>query len=272
MFADKSLAKQIEALMVYNARQYTLASRKLYPQLQAACIDVDDGIASFCGEDDRLSKAIGIGLSGKVTKETLALIEQIYAKRNASTVIDLCPLADSSILYFIKSRCYALSEYLNVMYLDLSKKLPEFALPSDIIIEQTDDIKLWHAVTVLGYTQQKSTTSYSLSRYFDCYATMDHVTAFTAKLDGVVVGGSVVAIGENGICEFNLSATLLDFRGRGVQRALIAKRIEYAKAHGCKLVVACFTPGSIPQRNFERFGFRLAYTRTKLVKALSEAK
>ncbi|TNF69181.1 MAG: GNAT family N-acetyltransferase [Gammaproteobacteria bacterium] len=268
MFADKSLAKQIEALMVYNARQYTLTSLKLYPQMQASCIDIEGGIASFCGEDDLLSKAIGIGLNGKVTKETLELIEQIYTKRHVNTVIDLCPLADSSILYFIKSRCYALTEYVNVMYLDLTKQLPEISLPSDVIIEQTDDIKLWHAVTVLGYTQRDSTTSHSLSRYFDCYANMEHVTAFIAKLDGVVVGGSVIAIGENGICEFNLSGTLLDFRGRGVQRALIAKRIEYAKKHGCKLVVAGFTPGSIPQRNCEKFGFKLAYTRTKLVKTL----
>lgn len=264
MFADKVLAKQIERLMVYNAKHYTSVSRKLYPKIQAACIEVEGGIVCYCGENDLMSKTIGIGLNGKITKETFELIETLYKKRHVNIIIDLCPLANAEVLYYLKSRNYYLNDYLNIMYLDLTKSNIDVVLPDDVIVEQTDDIDLWHAVTVLGYAQQNLQASHHLSRYFNCYARMEHAKAFIAKLNGVTVGGSVIAIDDNHVGELNLSSTLLDFRGRGVQQALIAKRLSYAKSKGCKLVTASFTPGSLAQKNCERFGFKLAYTRIKL--------
>jgi GNAT superfamily N-acetyltransferase len=58
---------------------------------------------------------------------------------------------------------------------------------------------------------------------------------------------------------------LTAFRRRGVQSALLAARLAWAVEQGCDLAVSFARPGSISHRNIERNGFRVAYTRTKLV-------
>jgi hypothetical protein len=52
-------------------------------------------------------------------------------------------------------------------------------------------------------------------------------------------------------------------RRRGLQSALLRERMRYALAHGYDLAMMAAQPGSDSQRNAERAGFRIAYTRTK---------
>jgi len=59
--------------------------------------------------------------------------------------------------------------------------------------------------------------------------------------------------------------TLPSYRHRGVQTLLLQARLADAAASGCKLAAICTQPGSGSQRNAERQGFRIAYTRIKWV-------
>jgi len=54
-----------------------------------------------------------------------------------------------------------------------------------------------------------------------------------------------------------------------VQTALLGARIAWAAARGCDLAVSITAPASISQRNIERAGFRVAYTRTKLIRPVA---
>ena len=54
-----------------------------------------------------------------------------------------------------------------------------------------------------------------------------------------------------------------ELRRRGLQTALLHERMRYAFEHECKLAMMVALPGSDSQRNAERKGFRVAYTRTK---------
>jgi hypothetical protein len=54
-----------------------------------------------------------------------------------------------------------------------------------------------------------------------------------------------------------------DGRHRGAQLALLAARLNVASGLGCDLAMMAALPGSGSQRNAERNGFRIAYTRTK---------
>jgi len=53
------------------------------------------------------------------------------------------------------------------------------------------------------------------------------------------------------------------FRGRGAQAALLSERLRHATAAGCDLAMMGALPGSASQRNAERQGFQIAYTRIK---------
>ena len=59
------------------------------------------------------------------------------------------------------------------------------------------------------------------------------------------------------------ASTVPAARGQGAQRALLAARLSHAGAQGCSVAMMGAAPGSGSQRNAERSGFRIAYTRIK---------
>lgn len=97
---------------------------------------------------------------------------------------------------------------------------------------------------------------------FGGFAALPGATSFLARIEGKVVGGAGGRIiPEAGIGALFGTATLPDYRGRGVQTALIARRLHEAALHGCEYAVVSTVPGSGSQRNMERRGFRVAYTK-----------
>jgi GNAT superfamily N-acetyltransferase len=68
---------------------------------------------------------------------------------------------------------------------------------------------------------------------------------------------------HDGVALFSGSATLPTMRRRGLQTALLEARLRYAHEHGCDLAMMVAEAGSQSQRNAERRGFQVAYTRTK---------
>lgn len=66
---------------------------------------------------------------------------------------------------------------------------------------------------------------------------------------------------EDGVASLALAATAPEFRGRGLQTALIRWRMHEGHRLNCSLVAAQATFGSSSQNNMERTGMRLAWTR-----------
>jgi GNAT superfamily N-acetyltransferase len=81
---------------------------------------------------------------------------------------------------------------------------------------------------------------------------------FVAEVDGVAAAAGALALGE--VANLANASTLPQFRGRGLQSALIRARI--AAAAGAELVCAGASWASQSQRNLERAGLRIAYTKT----------
>lgn len=63
------------------------------------------------------------------------------------------------------------------------------------------------------------------------------------------------------IASCTLAATVPEFRGRGLQTALLHRRLYEAGRAGCELVTAQAAFGGTSQRNMERAGLRVAWTR-----------
>ena len=89
---------------------------------------------------------------------------------------------------------------------------------------------------------------------------------FLAWADGVAAGTGGVAI-VDGVVNCFGDATLEKFRGRGLQAALIHARLAAAVRGGAEMAMVTTMPGTISQRNYERAGYRMAYTRTKFIRA-----
>jgi hypothetical protein len=76
---------------------------------------------------------------------------------------------------------------------------------------------------------------------------------------------------QAGIAALFGSATILELRGRGVRTALINRRLWEAPPAGGEYAVVSALPGSGPQSNMERRGFRAAYTKIVMVRTWPES-
>ncbi|WP_083205158.1 GNAT family N-acetyltransferase [Bacillus sp. FJAT-27264] len=66
---------------------------------------------------------------------------------------------------------------------------------------------------------------------------------------------------HEGIASCALAATLPAFRGRGLQSALLQRRLHEAYKAGCELVAGQAAYGSVSQNNMERAELQIAWTR-----------
>jgi MOSC domain-containing protein YiiM/GNAT superfamily N-acetyltransferase len=87
-----------------------------------------------------------------------------------------------------------------------------------------------------------------------------HDHRFLAEIDGSPVGAAEVHT-HHGVGYLRAGSVLRAFRGRGIQRALIAARIAHAARLGCDLVGSIADAGSSSARNLERSGLRIVATR-----------
>ena len=85
---------------------------------------------------------------------------------------------------------------------------------------------------------------------------------FLAELEGNASAAGALFV-ESGVALLAGAATVPEARGRGLQAALLQERLKYAFEHGCDLAMMVAEAGSGSQRNAERQGFRIAYTRMK---------
>ncbi len=86
--------------------------------------------------------------------------------------------------------------------------------------------------------------------------------SFMAELDGKPIGTGALTIAGD-VALLAGASTIPAARRQGAQLALLEERLRYAAAQGCTVAMMVAQPGSGSQRNAERHGFRIAYTRTK---------
>lgn len=83
---------------------------------------------------------------------------------------------------------------------------------------------------------------------------------FLGYWDNVPAGVAAMHISGD-IASCALAATLPDYRNRGIQTALLHRRMHEGYLAGCRLMAAQAGFGSSSQNNMERAGFQLAWTR-----------
>src|SRR5581483_1109113 len=93
-------------------------------------------------------------------------------------------------------------------------------------------------------------------------AAREEQTSFLAEMNGEPVAAGSLFLHE-GVALLAGASTVPEARRQGAQLALLEARLRFAAARGCDLGMMGAAPGSGSQRNAERHGFRIAYTRIK---------
>jgi len=222
------------------------------------------GLAIFAGADSPLTRAIGLGLNGPVSETEIDALEEFFHSRSAAVSIDFCPLANPELLESLRVRGYRPAEFNSALIRSLAGVPPspeEPALLQTAVI-QTDNAEVWAATVGYGFFERSSLTVEEMdvgraiahSGKAACYLALDR--------DEPAAGAALSC--RDGLALLFADSTAPPNRRKGLQTALIRRRLNAAVACGCDTAVAVTAPGSASQRNYERLGFQVAYTKVVL--------
>jgi GNAT superfamily N-acetyltransferase len=125
-----------------------------------------------------------------------------------------------------------------------------------------EEAELWTNISVRGWTHEHPELRESMLQLSAISSGLKDGVCFLAEFDGEPGAAGVLFLHE-GVALFGGSTTLPELRKRGLQSALLEERMRYAFDHGCHLAMMVAEAGSNSQRNAERKGLRIAYTRIK---------
>jgi hypothetical protein len=125
----------------------------------------------------------------------------------------------------------------------------------------SDEHRLWAETAARGWSEAGDFSALMLD-LARISAARDDAPLFLAELAEEPIAAAALCIHE-GLVLLAGASTIPEKRKQGAQLALLEARLRYGAERGCDLAMMCAHPGSASQRNAERHGFRIAYTRTK---------
>ena len=214
------------------------------------------------GADSPLTQAVGLGLNGTVSEGEVDSLEDFFRSRTAKISIDFCPLADHGLLEILSRRGYQATEFNNVLVRRIASAPIVLAPRVRRALAGEDDI--WSHTVGRGFFDQGDLTTAEMDVGRAIFAMQGAMCYLAVAETGEPAGGGALAV-RNGLATLFADSTIAAFRRQGFHRELIAARLNEAIAQGCDSAMASTLPGSTSQRNFERLGFEVAYTKVTLV-------
>jgi len=258
---DVTLAKRLERFQA-EVGSGNVATRE--PD-KAAMIEVAGGKAIFFGVDSPITQAIGIGIGEPVTAEDVDHVEDFYRSRGSSSVIHITPWSDPLLLTELSSRGYHFFEFENVF----AQRIDAIETPASdpaVTVKTVgrDEATAWARICAAGFATEGFDEDL-VEQIAEAFSDAPGSTRYLAMVDGVACGAAAsVTSRELGVVGLFGAATLPAFRRRGVQSALVARRLKDAEGEGCELALVTTLPGSASHRNVRRRGFELLYTKTSM--------
>jgi len=254
IFADQALARRIERAAAFDAKACAPAHSG------SATLDAGGGVAVFVGAESPLTHAVGVGLDGPVREAELGAIEAFFRSRGAPVSFELSPLADPGLFAALGDRGYRITEFNNVMVKRLAGL--EIVITPRVRRAIGGEDDLWAHILGEGFFEKAELSHEEMDIGRDLFR-MPGAICYLASVNGEAAAGAALTV-RDGLATLCADGTIARFRRFGLQRELIAARLNEAAAQGCDLATASTLPGSQSQRNYERMGFEVAYTKVTL--------
>ncbi len=277
-FVDLTLARRLERTEALACADFVETRARLQPESGAAWIEAAGAYAMFDGVGSPITQTFGLGVFEPVTVEVLQQLEDFFSERGAAVHHEISPLADASLLALLHERGYHPNELTSVMFrpnqlaIQPDVKLARAINPKLAVrVMRKDEAQRWADVAAQGWSEMAELADFIRDLSLVSAERERGVSFFAelkgfAELDGEPIATGGLSFGE-GIALMAGASTIPEQRKQGAQLALLEARLQYAAAQGCALAMMCAAPGSASQRNAERQGFRIAYTRIKWAKA-----
>ena len=264
LYSDKALSQKLERTEGRSNIDFVETRSRLAPESGAAWIEVGGAYAMFDGVESPLTQTFGLGIFEDATDAHLEQTEAFFKERGAPVFHEVSPMADMSLLTLLSERGYRPVELTSVMYLELDNLAPKPPLNPDIVTRVVDELEadLWAETAAKGWSTEHESLGEFMLAFGKIAARTRGGHPFLAELGGrpIAAGGFQV---YDDVCILAGASTVPDARRLGAQNALLSARLRFAKDHGCKLAMMCALPGSQSQKNAQKNGFNIAYTRIK---------
>jgi hypothetical protein len=266
VFTDLTLARRLEAGDAANGAAFVRMLARRRPESGAAVEAIAGGFATYGGAESPLNQAVGLGMSGRVAAAEIDRLEAFFRERAAPARIIACPHADGDFVVELGRRGFRVVEFEDMLFRVLEASERFAPPPTGIEIRRSEarDADEWIRVMTSGFFPDDDPPA-SLVDVFRAGFDVDSNEFWCATADGRMAAAGGMAI-RDGLASLIGSSTLVESRNLGIQTALLGARLARAIAAGCDLATISTKPGTTSQRNAQRAGFRVAYTRAAFSK------
>jgi GNAT superfamily N-acetyltransferase len=265
---DLALSRRLERTEGHANARFVESRARVAPEVGARWMEAGGAYAMFDGVGSPLTQTFGLGMFSPADTAAFEAIEGFFESRGSDVFHEVSPLADSSTLTMLNERGYRPCELTSVLFQPLPTVSPSYRAtpPFTVKLASVEERDTWAATALTGWSEFAEVREF-MSSFGPTAAGADDAYPFLAWLDDVPVATGSLSIHEH-VALLAGASTIPAARGRGAQHALLEARLSFAAAQGCTLAMMCAAPGGSSQRNAERRGFRVAYTRIKWHRAL----
>lgn len=265
-FADLALARRLETAEGFGNAAFVDAQARREPYSGALRTTMAGTLAMFAGVGSPITQTFCLGMHARPEERDFEALERFFTSRGSAVFHEVSPHAGVDVLATLARRGYRPIEVSNVMYRQIlgaegAAGASGAGAAGAIHVRRVEPAEAdWYAgLAARGWNEmpevQPFITGFARS-------SVDCATCFVAELDGQAVATAALFMHED-VALLAGASTVPEGRRKGAQNALLDIRLQVAASHGCELAMMVATPGSDSQRNAERHGFRVAYTRTK---------
>lgn len=264
IFVDKHLSQRLERTEARVNADFVETRARLQPESGAAWIEVGGAYAMFDAVESPLTQTFGLGIFEEATAEHLDEIERFFREGEASVFHEVSPMTDPSLMELLSGRGYRPIELTSVMFRELDaplekrERIPE--LTTRVINEH--EIDLWAATSAEAWASEDASIGEFMLNFSKISASCRGSFPFIAEHEGTAIATGMLFVFDD-VCMLAGASTIVSGRNQGAQTALLVDRLQLAASRGCKLAIIGAAPGSQSQKNAQKNGFHIAYTRTK---------
>lgn len=262
---DRTFARRLERAEARSNAEFVEARAQAFPNSGACWIDVAGTYAMFDGIESPVTQTFGLGLFDTVGISELETLENFFQERGADVCHEVSPLAEPSLLPLLNERGYQPFELSSILFRPIQPGLLLAQASSEAIrvrLIEPGEETLWASVAARGWSDVAPQLTEFLRELAPINKHRTNTFCFLAEREGEAIAAGALCLFEE-VALLAGACTVPELRNQGAQRALLQERLRYGAAKGCDIAMIGAQPGSASQRNAERQGFRVAYTRIK---------
>jgi hypothetical protein len=259
-FADFALARRLETAEGHGNAAFIDAQARREPYSGAMRTTIAGTLVMFAGVGSPITQTFGLGIHERPGDRDFEAMERFFTSRGSAVFHEVSPHAGIEVIGALSARGYKPIEVSNVMYRAIDAHTAFDVNPRlNVRAVEKSEADWYGSIASRGWFEMPEVVPFiqGFAR-----SSVEVGTCFVGELDGAAIAAAALFM-HDGVALLAGASTVPEGRRNGAQLALLDARLRAAASRGCDLAMMVAAPGSASQRNAERNGFRVAYTRTK---------